>query len=60
VTDFLKLKHAGYRPQIFVSATVEERRMIGGGHYCNHPARADATVMIRGPLQTRPDSRLGD
>jgi hypothetical protein len=23
VTDFLKLKHAGYRPQIFVSATVE-------------------------------------
>jgi hypothetical protein len=44
VTDFLKLKHAGYRPQIFVSATVEERRMIGGGHYCNHPARADATA----------------
>jgi hypothetical protein len=23
VTDFLKLKHDGYRPQIFVSATIE-------------------------------------
>jgi hypothetical protein len=33
----------------------QQRRMKGGRHYCNHPARADGTaqrIMIRGPLQT--------
>jgi hypothetical protein len=59
VTDFLKLKHAAIGLRFSCPRRSKQRRMIGGGRYCNHPARADATappdrIMIRGPLQTLP------